>query len=207
MTLNRLQFSDKDRTLPGMPLPYDMSVRPHPEPEKPRWSGIDRLQMVMGARNADFIQHSDQHGFIYEPTRDNWTGKRQVADADRDSGDQALHLYPSFGGSRRSSPQVQAHWESQPLHHIASDALIHTAQSMHETEGGRDPMMNEGRKRVDVINASLARGEEIQNPAWIVKHNERLYALDGHHRILASRESGKPTFPARVWDRDAERRS
>lgn len=91
---------------------------------------------------------------------------------------------------------LHEHWASQPLHQIRTDAPVHTAQSARETETEKPSSQG--------LRASLQNGEDIREPAWIMKKAGRLYALDAHHRMHAARQEGRETFPARVWDWDAE---
>lgn len=93
---------------------------------------------------------------------------------------------------------LHAHWASQPLHQVRTDAPIHTAQSAKETETQKPTSTG--------LRQSLQNGEDIREPAWLVKKAGRLYALDAHHRMHAARQEGRETFPARVWDWDAENR-
>jgi hypothetical protein len=101
--------------------------------------------------------------------------------------------------------EVTAHWNRQPLVQMSTDTLLHTGQAHHVTEGdeGWDDTL-EGRNRINAIRDDVEHGERIRKPAWIAKVNGRHFALDGHHRIVAAREGGAETFPARLWDMDAE---
>lgn len=62
----------------------------------------------------------------------------------------------------------------------------------------------EGMKTVHKIAGELRNGGKIKKPAWVVKQGGRLFALDGHHRILAARLAGHSHVPVKLWDRDAE---
>ncbi len=99
------------------------------------------------------------------------------------------------------SQKLQDHWASMPVHQIPSNAPVHTGQSVHETLDGGDT------SRIPKIRGSLQNGHDIQKPAWMVKKAGRLYALDGHHRITAAREEGRESYPAHVWDMDAEKKA
>lgn len=188
---------------------------------KPNWTGIAPGQTVMGVHdlgNEGFERkdgsvgyEADRHGFVHEPKRPipgpTSLAKRPkpMAPAD-EAGDQvdSRLYYGSIGGKYHRDQAVQDHWDAQPLHEVRSDAIIHTAQHwQHETESGNNPMTNEGRKRINTIREDLASGNPMQKPAWLMKSNNRLYALDGHHRMVAAREAGLASFPARIWDRDS----
>lgn len=186
----------------------------------PQWSGPDPGQLVMGVNDlthghptthGDFTPHKpfeiDQHGFIYEHTGGSGgTAPRMKPSADKEAGNEsARDLYRRFGGGRDSDPKVQAHWDSMPLHHVRSDTPVHTSQGYDVTEHKATGDKADGRTRINAIRESLAAGEDIKKPAWMVRQSGRLYAMDGHHRIVASREEGRETYPVRLWDRDAER--
>lgn len=168
----------------------------------------------------------DKHGFAFEsqqvedgrgtPRRGGGVIRmdKNVAVADRKSrggnGIPAINFYHAVGGKFADDTETQDFWKTHPLHQVRADALVHTAQSSSDTEQGRAPALSdqfEGRQRIDKIRESLDAGEGIREPAWLMKHNNRLYSLDGHHRIVAAREAGLPNFPARVWDRDAEQKN
>ena len=132
----------------------------------------------------------------------------------------ARHLYASHGGGLarnviemgqtegmhprdvennvRRTQALHDHWNSQPLVHVRTDAPIHTAQGVTETQNEKPTSQG--------LRQSLQNGEDIREPAWLVKKAGRLYALDAHHRMHAARQEGLATFPARVWDWDAENR-
>lgn len=203
MSLSPSQFSDKDRTLPGMPLPMaERPAGPTATPFKPtsrnrKWSGIAPGQQIMGVRDLGSTHEADPHGFAHEGRMQNFADWPTQGG----SGQSARNFYKTVGGKHSKNPSVVMHWAAQPLHDVPSDAIVHTAQHWeHETESGSNAMTQEGRKRIDAIRADLENGGTINKPAWLVRHNERLYALDGHHRIVAAREAGHPTFPARIWD-------
>lgn len=198
-------------------------------PVMDRWSGPDPHQMVMGVHDlAENNGQPDAHGFISErqfmqrgeldPTH---YGKVESPDTNNlgsgGNGIRAKNFYARYGGSKANNPAVQMHWASQPTVQVRSDALVHTGQSTDETELGKAhgsaeyqalfPGRREGRERVNNIRDDLEAGNEIEKPAWLIKHNSRLYSLDGHHRIVASREAGKSHYPAKVWDLDAQRKA
>ena len=204
----------------------------HMEPQAPRhtvsappatsgrWSGPPVGQAVMGVHNAvhgvptsagDFTPHTsfevDRHGFVYEP-KFAATGMTRVgASADKAAGNpDARTLYAKFGGGQDRNPSVREHWEQQPVHQVRSDTPVHTGQDYDTTEFKSTPSKPGGRERIEGIRSSLRQGEEIRDPAWLVRTSGRLYSMDGHHRIVASREEGKETYPARIWDLDAERK-
>jgi hypothetical protein len=186
----------------------------------PQWSGPDPGQLVMGVNdlshghpttNGDFTPHEpfevDPHGFVHERTGIG-TLSRVTPSADKEAGnDSARNLYKTYGGGRDKSPEIREHWDNQPLMHVRSDALVHTSQDFDTTEYKHTPDKPPGRERINSIRDSLKSGEDIKDPAWLVRQSGRLYAMDGHHRIVASREEGRPTYPARVWDRDAEKKT
>ena len=110
--------------------------------------------------------------------------------------------------------RVHHHWDKQPLAQVRADTPIHTGQPSEETEFGGagrtdweyydEPkgLPPEGRRRIQSIQADLESGEEMHKPVWLARKGGRLFALDGHHRIVAAREAGQSHFPARVWDVD-----
>ena len=217
-----------------------LAKAPRPLPRRQRfqdnaarnYSGPIPGQMVMGVHNlgGDEVGHVsrgahtepfyavDHTGFVQELGDSGRHGPRKwVSPVDisaRHNVQQTVHLYRKYGGSFADNPRVQAHWDSQPLHQIPSDAPVHTGQDPRETLWGDDALdvhsgalaaeHAEGRQRVNAIRASLQAGEPLRNPAWLVKRAGRLYSLDGHHRVLAAREEGLSHYPARVWDMDAE---
>lgn len=180
----------------------------------PQWSGPPVGQLVMGVHDAahgqptthgDFTPHDpfeiDEHGFITERGGIGWA--KITPSADKAAGNpSAKDLYKQYGGGRANDPEVQKHWESQPLVHVRSDTPVHTGQPAKVTEHSKTGDKPPGRERIEGIRESLRSGEEIRDPAWLVRQSGRLYAMDGHHRIVASREEGRETYPARVWDRD-----
>lgn len=197
-----------------------------PVPVKSTWSGPDPHQRVMGVHDlAENSGQIDPHGFVHEPKAGHVGNPliNRYAGPDFKSPDnlglgrpgngvEARGFYRTVGGSHTDKPAVQEHWAKQPVHDIPSDALIHTGQHWDlETEKGHDriglsPEIPEGRSRINEIRSSIEHeGFDREQAPWLVKHNNRLYALDGHHRIVAAREAGLSSFPARVWDRDAER--
>ena len=173
-----------------------------------QWSGPARGQMVMHqaelGRESTGITTSeeaagadpyasppkrrglsaDAHGFIQQPINLNKT------DPEVDT----VYLYGSHGGGIGTS-RVKEFWDSQPTHSVRSDTPIHTNQKPEDTN-------RSGRSQE--IRQELEGGGRIKNPAWLVKDQGRLFALDGHHRIAAARQAGLGKFPAKVWDRDAE---
>lgn len=183
------------------------------------WSGPIPGQLVMGVHNAehghptthgDFTPHEpfevDQHGFVHERGSIPGTLSRVKPSADKAAGNEsARDLYKRFGGARDKSPEIRAHWDAQPLHQINSDTPVHTSQDYDTTEFKSTGDKPAGRERIEGIKTSLRQGDPIRDPAWLVRQSGRLYSMDGHHRIVAAREEGLPSYPARVWDRDAER--
>lgn len=238
MTISPRQFEQAH--LPGMPEP----LKSAPETKKTfhdesarKYSGPIPGQLVMGTHNlgGDALGHpsrgwhqepfyvADRTGMIQEigdsgPSRP--LLQRAVSPVDIEAKHnvrKTVNYYKTYGGAHADNDHVQDHWASQPLHHIPSDAPVHTGQDPRETLWGGDATAvhrgrvpeheADGRRRVDAIRSSLQGGESIKSPAWLLKRAGRLYALDGHHRILAAREEGHATYPARVWDLDAEERA
>lgn len=212
--LNAQQF------LPGM----ESSDSPretahHASATSGQWSGQIPGQLVMGVHEGEHgnpKSHStlasdepfeiDKHGFVYEDTHRPGIG-RMTPSADKAAGNpSARDLYRQYGGSRDADPEVRAHWDSQPLQEIHTATPVHTSQSYETTEHKQTDTKPPGRERINKIRASLQGGEPIREPAWILKQSDRLYSMDGHHRMVAAREEGLSSYPARVWDRDAERR-
>lgn len=111
--------------------------------------------------------------------------------------EEGLHPIDVENNIRRTK-ELHAHWNSQPLVHVRTDAPIHTAQGITETQTEKPTSQG--------LRQSLQNGEDIREPAWLVKKAGRLYALDAHHRMHAARQEGLSHFPARVWDWDAENR-
>jgi hypothetical protein len=104
-------------------------------------------------------------------------------------------MYETLGGANHADRKVRDHWVNQPQVNVSTETPLHTAQSPRDTERYGD---------LEGITEELQRGGEIRKPVWIMKHQDRLFVLDGHHRIAAARLAGRSQFPARVWDRDAE---
>jgi hypothetical protein len=186
----------------------------------PKWSGPPVGQLAFGVHDlshgqptshGDFTPHDpfevDQHGFLYERTGVPGTLSRVTPSADKAAGNApARDLYKRYGGGKDTAPEVQSHWDNQPLHQVRSDTPVHTSQDFATTEYKKTENKAAGRERINGIRQSLQSGEDIKKPAWLVRQSGRLYAMDGHHRIVASREEGRETYPARVWDRDAEKK-
>jgi hypothetical protein len=171
-----------------------------------KWSGPMPGQMVMGVHDLgkegipttmgkftpDQPYETDPHGNIREERI------MGTPSADMASGGENVHdLYHDYGGGMATMSRVQEHWARQPLVHIKSDTPIHTGQEHITTE-----IKNAGRERIDAIRESLRAGDRIKEPVWVVRQSGRLFALDGHHRVVAAREEGLPDYPARLWDRD-----
>jgi hypothetical protein len=214
--LNGQQF------LPGM---EDMVPQQAPrttvraQPATPgTWSGPMPGQLVMGVHNAvhgqptslsDNIAHKpfeiDQHGFVHEQTFMPNVMSRVVPSADKAAGNSSSRdLYRTLGGGQDKNEAVRAGWEQVPVSRVKSDTPVHTGQDYDTTEFKHTPNKPAGRERIEGIKESLRAGEDIREPAWMVKRSGRLYAMDGHHRIVAAREEGLPDYPARVRDLDAE---
>ena len=193
-----------------------------------RWSGPDPHQMVMGVHDlAENSGQPDAHGFVSErqfmsrgeldpPHYGKVVSPDQNNLGSGGNGVPARNFYARYGGGKSHNPAVQMHWAAQPLVQVRSDQLVHTGQSTDETELGKAndpefralfPGRREGRERVNNIRDDLEQGNPIEKPAWLVKHNSRLYSLDGHHRIVAAREAGLSHYPARLWDLDAQRKA
>jgi len=123
-------------------------------------------------------QSADDHGFFQQ------TATNSRSEPEHDA--KTAELFGSHGSD---------FWDKQPLHSVRSDTPVHSTQQSMDTR-------NTG--RLGPIAEDLSGGGSVKKPVWLVKDRGRLFALDGHHRIAASRQSGKPNFPARVWDRDAD---
>jgi len=136
---------------------------------------------------------ADKHGMVqqrHDPEA-HFAASREALDKDPDLSSPLL--YVSHGGGIQT-PNNREHWGRQPLVHIRTDTPLHSTQSAVDTEHTGD---------LKGIRRDLEAGGEINNPAWVVKDNGKLFVLDGHHRIAASRMAGRHQFPARLWDRDA----
>lgn len=166
--------------------------------------GIHKADHGIPTSHGDFTPHEpyevDAHGFIYEGDT-----KNLRPSADADAGNPSVkELYRSFGGGHDASVQVRRHWESKPLMSIRTDTPVHTAQAATTTEFKQTDQKQVGRDRINSIRNSLESGEPMREPVWLVRQSGRLYAMDGHHRVVAAREAGLGYYPARVWDRDKE---
>ena len=173
--------------------------------------GVSDLSHGHPTSTGDFTPHEpyeiDKHGFVYEHTFLANSLSRVKPSADKDAGNEsARDLYKRYGGARDKSPEIRAHWDAQPLHEIPSNTLVHTSQDYDTTEFKATPDKPAGRERIEGIRDSIRQGDKIRDPAWLVRQSGRLYAMDGHHRIVAAREEGLPSYPARLWDRDAEKK-
>lgn len=182
----------------------------------PQWSGPPRGQLVMGVNDlshghptsaGDFTPHEpfevDQHGFVHERTFVPGSMTRVSPSADTSvSNPSARNLYRDYGGGRDKDPEVRALWDAVPVKDVPSSTLIHTGQDYDTTEFKHTSFKPPGRERIDSLRGAVREGQAIE-PSWLVKQSGRLYAMDGHHRIVAHREEGTETFPARVWDIDA----
>lgn len=198
--------------LPGMPSPLRRGRKQRPVDEKPQWSGPIPGQTVMHPRRLGEMSHgvdsgdvamgitepqtrhmeADPHGFVQQVHDVSAVGG-QFRDLDVDRNTIGLHA--THGGSVKT-PKVRDHWVKQPKMNVRTDTPIHTTQWHGDTEGVGS---------IDSIVKDLTTGGQIDQPVWLVKDMGKLYALDGHHRITAARRAGLSHFPARVWDRDAER--
>jgi hypothetical protein len=148
-----------------------------------QWSGPIPGQTVIDMQGGRTLP-TDQHGNVYAPRHD------------------LAHLLTDYGGGLASEdPHVQAHWARQPLHQVRADTPIETTQHWHETS---DPNNEDAG---DEIRKSLASGEPIKKPVWLARSKNRLYALDGHTRMLAAREAGLSHYPAHVWDLDTTQKA
>ena len=197
--------------LPGMPSPIKGGRKKKAPAERPQWSGpipgqtvmdprslgrlsygVDRNEWAMGitepvSRHAEI----DDHGF-YSQVHDVRAKQFDGIDVDRITED----LHSTHGGTLARVPSVRAHWAKQPLARVKSDSPLHTTQATVDTEGVGS---------IDSIRQSLAAGSGIKEPVWLVRDQGKLFVMDGHHRIAAARKEGLKDFPARIWDRDAER--
>jgi hypothetical protein len=138
---------------------------------------IERLRNAHGPGPFEMEGHTTPESWL--KGEDGWSTRSIESDVNRTK---ALH----------------EHWASQPLHHIPTDTPIHSAQAVGETQTEKPTSQG--------LRQSLQNGEQIREPAWIMKKAGRLYALDAHHRMHAARQEGLATFPARVWDWDKENR-
>lgn len=135
-------------------------------------------------RESDAHQHANRHGFVEQDVN-----LRRPSDEAR-----TADLFFSHGGSLKHVPRTRDFWATQPVHQVNTDTPLSTTQSPFDT---RDD-------RISKIQSDLESGGRINRPAWLVKDQGRLFVLDGHHRITASRQAGSKQFPAHVWDRDAQ---
>lgn len=191
-------------------------------PVTDRWSGPDPRQRVMGVHDlAENDGQMDVHGFVSErPTA--MRGELDPVHPGKvnDSHlNETVDLYRHYGGGHASEPYIQGKWATHPVQQVPSSALIHTIQNSDETETGKGygrsesaqtfralfPGRREGRERVNAIRDDVEAGNPIENPAWLIKKNDRLLAVDGHHRIVAAREAGLSHFPARIMDLDKKK--
>ena len=197
--------------LPGMPAPIKGGRKKKATTERPQWSGPIPGQTVMNPRRLGELSYGvdshdvamgitepearhmevDPHGFVQQVH--NVKAGKQFQDLDVDS--RTVNLHSSHGGSIKT-PSVREHWDKQPLTRVRSDTPVHSTQWHGDTEGVGD---------IDAITKDLTNGGKINDPVWLVKDMGKLYALDGHHRITATRRAGLADYPARIWDRDAER--
>lgn len=198
--------------LPGMPARIKGARKKQPAAEKPQWSGPIPGQTVMHPRRLGELSYGvdshdvatgvtrpesrhmevDPHGFVQQ-VHDVSAKGRQFQDLDLDRGTVGLHS--SHGGSIKTA-SVREHWDKQPQTRVRTDTPVHSTQWHGDTEGVGD---------IESITRDLTNGGKINDPVWLVKDMGKLYALDGHHRITASRRAGLADYPARIWDRDAER--
>jgi hypothetical protein len=194
--------------LPGMPAPITARKKA-PVAHKPEWSGPIPGQTVMDPRSLGRLSYGvdandyamgatrpesrhaeiDKHGFVSQVH--DVSQQFDSVDLDRSSGD----LYVSLGGSRSKEKSVREHWDKQPMARVKADSPLHTTQATIDTEKVGD---------IDSIRQSIAAGNDIKNPVWLMRDKGKLFVLDGHHRITAARKEGLADFPARIWDRDAE---
>lgn len=182
--------------------------------------GGDAINHISRGSHQEPFYTVDPTGMVQETGdsgRRQPAGARWVSPADIEAKQnvaKTMNLYPRYGGVQKDDPETQKHWAAQPLQHIDTMHAVHTGQDWRETEWGADADRimagarrqdnAAGRQRINAVRATLQQGEDIREPAWIVKRSGRLYSMDGHHRIVASREEGRETFPARVWDLDAD---
>lgn len=178
-----------------------------------QWSGPIPGQTVMGVHDAthgiptshgDFTPHEpfevDRHGFVFEGEG---LGRRATPSADKAAGNpSARNLYRSYGGGHDSNPSVRADWEKYPVVNVRSDTPVHTHQDFATTEFKQTAGKRAGRDRIEGIKKSLQAGDPIKEPVWLVHQSGRLYAMDGHHRMVAAREAGLSHYPARIRNMD-----
>lgn len=196
--------------LPGMPSPIKGARKKKAPAERPQWSGPIPGQTVMDPRSLGRLSYGvdanewamgitapesrhaeiDDHGF-YSQVHD--VKARQFDGIDVDRTSENLHV--QYGGSNSRVPSVREHWAKQPVARVRADSPLHTTQATVDTEGVGS---------IDSIRQSLAAGNGIKEPVWLVRDQGKLFVLDGHHRITAARREGLKDFPARIWDRDAE---
>lgn len=193
--------------LPGMPEPQAKRPRER-APKSKGWSGPIPGQQVMhqtdlGRRSIGVTaqeyhrtgqdipkmryQSADPHGFMQQPMTA-WAPETDQRTQD---------LYAQHGGALHDVPRVRDFWQQKPVHQVRSDTPLHSTQSWEATEGEKPGSITQ-------IQHELEHGGALKAPSWLVKDQGRLFVLDGHHRIAAARRAGKETFPAHVWDRDAE---
>lgn len=197
--------------LPGMPKPGRAKKKP-PAQTSPEWSGPVPGQTVMHPRRLGELSYGvdadqaamgvtepesrhmrvDPHGFVQQ-VHDVSGVSRQFQNLDADQ--TSVHLFNTHGGSLRKQAAVREHWEKQPTSKVRTDTPLHSTQSHLDTESIPG---------IDSIKQGLTKGGKINSPVWLVRDQGKLFVLDGHHRITASRQAGKSHFPAKIWDRDAE---
>lgn len=92
-------------------------------------------------------------------------------------------------------------WDPLPVTQVSAHSPIHTSQSYAGETMSPDL---EGPEKVQRIQDSLEAGEPMREPLRLVRQSGRLFSLDGHHRVVAGRQAGLESFPAKIWDRDSE---
>lgn len=154
-----------------------------------RWEGSGKDRKPLPVIDRERHTEIDPHGFVSQihPMRQS----QQFRDIDKSTAD----LYATHGGSLDDIPTVQDHWSKQPVTSVRSDSPVHTVQWHRDTEGTGS---------ISDIVRDIEAGGKINNPAWLVRDKGKLFVLDGHHRITAARRAGLESYPARIWDRDAE---
>lgn len=160
---------------------------------------------------------ADDHGFFVEQDNEKYftaQGKRDQA-----NGLQPERGYAILGPHAQGSRKVLKAWEKVPVVHFPVDAPLHTTQTANVTEEDQGGTWNSrdldkqygsqrgthlrGRSTINGIVADLSAGGQIREPVWLIKQDNRHFVLNGHHRIVAAREAGHQTVPARVLDLDA----